>query len=151
MFLTWRWWVLLGLTLGPIVVWWKIVDKKRAYEIALYGCILNITAVILDNVGTALLWWSYPIKLIPIVAPFFTPDSLLVPIVLMIVYQFFSSNWKRFLSANLIAGAFLAFVAEPIFIWLGYYQLNEWKLAYSFLFYMAASSFARIIILRIIK
>lgn len=149
MVFTWRWWLLVALTVVPLVVWWKIVDRNRAYEIAFYGCFLNISAVFLDNIGTGLLWWSYPIKLIPVVSHFFTPDSILVPIVLMIVYQFFSSTWKQFFVANVVTAAFLAFVAEPVFIWLGYYQLNDWKLVCSFLFYLAASSLARIVILRI--
>lgn len=112
---------------------------------------MKIMSVFLDNVGTAFLWWSYPIKLVPVAAPCFTPDSILVPIVFMITYPYFSSTWKQFTISNLTIGIFLAFVAEPIFTWLRYYQLHEWKLVYSFLFYMAASTLARIIILRITK
>lgn len=148
---TWEWWLLVGLTIIPLVLWWNIVDKKRAHEIAFYGCMITITAVILDDFGINLSWWSYPMNLIPMLPPLLTADTILVPIALMTVYQLFSSNWKTFLIANLIAGAFIAFVAEPIFVWIGYYRLISWKFIYSFAFYVAASSLARLIIVRIRK
>ncbi|WP_270881621.1 CBO0543 family protein [Paenibacillus aestuarii] len=148
---TWEWWLLVGLSIFPLIIWWRIVDKKRAYEIAFYGCMINIMAVILDDLGTNLSWWGYPMKLIPIIPPLLTADSILVPIILMVVYQLFSSNWKTFISANILTGAVIAFVAEPIFVWIGYYHLNTWKFIYSFLFYITASSLARLIILRISK
>jgi hypothetical protein len=148
---TWEWWLLIGLTIIPLIVWWNIIDKKRAYEIAFYGCMINIFAVILDDIGTDLIWWGYPVKLEPLVPPLLTADSILVPIVLMIVYQLFATSWKSFFIANLIAGAVIAFVAEPIFVWIGYYQLIKWKLIYSFLFYILASSLSRFIVIRISK
>lgn len=145
---TWEWWLLIGLTIIPLIIWWKIVDKKRVYEIAFYGCMINIMAIIFDDFGTNLSWWAYPIKLIPTMPPLLTADSILVPIVLMIVYQLCSSTWKSLIIANLITAAFLAFVAEPVFIWIGYYHLYSWHLIYSFIFYNAASLIARLIILK---
>ncbi|HJV45821.1 MAG TPA: CBO0543 family protein, partial [Bacillota bacterium] len=132
-------------------IWWKLVDKKRAYEIAFYGCMINIAALILDNVGTTLQWWVYPIKLEPLAPPMLTADSILVPVILMFVYQRFSSTWKSFFIANLITGACIAFLAEPLFAWIGYYQLIHWKFIYSFLFYILTSAGARWTILRIVK
>lgn len=148
---TWQWWLLVGLTVIPLIIWWKIVDKRRVYEIAFYGCMINIMALLLDDFGTNLLWYNYPIKLIPFLPPLVTADSILVPIILMIVYQRFSTTWKRFFAANLAAAAFLAFVAESVFIWIGYYELDKWNRAYSFLFYLFSTTLARFIILRIKK
>ncbi len=151
-FLTWEWWLLVGLTIIPLFIWWKVLDKSRAYEIAFYGCMINIMAVILDDIGTNLSWWSYPIKMIPIVPPLLTADSILVPIVFMIGYQFFSlSSLRIFLISNLITACFLAFAAEPMFVWIGYYKLYDWKFIYSFLFYMVSTSVARLIIVKIVK
>lgn len=150
-FLTWEWWLLVGLTIVPLVIWWKMLDKNKAYEIAFYGCMINIMAVILDDIGTNLSWWSYPIKLIPVVPPLLTADSILVPIFFMIIYQFFSSSLKRLYISNVITACFIAFVSEPLFIWLHYYKLNDWKLIYSFLFYLTSTSIARFIIVKIVK
>jgi hypothetical protein len=148
---TWEWWLLIALTIVPLVLWWRIVDKQRAHEIAFYGCMINIMAIILDDFGIHLSWWGYPVNLLPMLPPLITADSILVPIAFMIGYQLFSSNWRTFLIANAIIGAFIAFVAEPIFVWIGYYQLITWKLGYSFLFYIAASSLARLVVVRISK
>ncbi|WP_238357821.1 CBO0543 family protein [Cohnella zeiphila] len=143
---TWQWWLLAALTVIPLILWWLAVDKKRAYEIAFYGSMIDLMALLLDNFGTNLLWWSYPIKLLPILPPLITADSVLVPIFLMMVYQYFSVTWKSHWIANLIAAAFLAFIAEPIFIWIGYYKLSGWMLVYSFLFYNASTTLAKLII-----
>lgn len=147
----WEWWLLVGLTVIPLIIWWKLVDKKRAYEIAFYGCMINIFSVILDDLGTNLLWWGYPVQLIPVVPPLLTADSILVPIIFMLVYQSFSASGKSLFIANLVTGAFVAFVAEPFFVWLGYYQLISWKFTYSFIFYILVTLFARLIIVKIVK
>lgn len=148
---TWEWWLLFGLTLIPVFLWWMILDKKRAYEIAFYGCMIDIMAIILDDIGTNLSWWGYPVKLLPIIPPLLTADSILVPIVLMLVYQWFSTTWRSHLITNLLAAGFLSFIAEPMFTWIGFYQLNEWKYLYSFIFYNLCTSLARLIIVRIIR
>ncbi|MCD1260596.1 hypothetical protein B5M42_017475 [Paenibacillus athensensis] len=148
---TWQWWLLVGLTVVPLILWWNFVDKKRAYEIAFYGCMINISALLLDDFGTNLSWWGYPLKLLPILPPLVTADSVLVPIALMVVYQLFSTGWKKFLLANLIMGVFLAYVAEPVFIWIGYYDLYTWKAGYSLLYYVSASTLARFIIIKLVK
>jgi hypothetical protein len=146
---TWEWWLLVGLTVIPLIIWWKTVDKKRAYEIAFYGCMINIFALILDDLGTNLLWWGYPIGLIPVMPPLLTADSILVPIIFMMVYQKYSVTGKLLFISNVVTGAFVAFVAEPIFVWVGYYQLLKWNFIYSFLFYILATSLARLIIVKI--
>ena len=143
---TWQWWLLAALTVIPLILWWLALDKKRAYEIALYGCLIDLMALILDNFGTNLLWWGYPIKLLPVLPPLVTADSVLVPIFLMMVYQYFSATWKSHWIANLAAAACLAFIAEPVFIWIGYYRLSGWNLVYSFLFYNVSTSLAKLII-----
>jgi hypothetical protein len=150
-FLTWEWWFLVCLTIVPLVIWWKVLDKSRAYEIAFYGCMINIMAVILDDIGTNFSWWSYPIKLVPIVPPLLTADSILVPIIFMIVYQLFSLSLRTFFISNLITACILAFAAEPMFVWIGYYKLYDWKFIYSFLFYIVSTSVARLIIVKIVK
>ncbi|TVY10748.1 CBO0543 family protein [Paenibacillus cremeus] len=146
---TWEWWLLVGFTIIPLMIWWKLLDKRRAYEIAFYGCMINIMAIVLDDIGTNLSWWEYPVKLIPMIPPLLTADSILVPIFFMLVYQLCSSTWPTFMVANLIMALIIAFVAEPLFIWIEYYRLNEWKLIYSFLFYMSSTTLARFIILKI--
>lgn len=146
-FLTWKWWLLLALAILPWVIWWKIVDKNRAHEILLYGCLIGIFTVILDNLGTELLWWEYPDKLFQMIPPMFPVDLTLVPVMFMVIFQIFTS-FKPFLIANLIWGVFAAYIIEPVFVWLGYYQLTGWHPTYSIVFYMVATTLSRWIVIK---
>lgn len=139
---TLQWWVLAFLMVFPWFLWWKIVDRTRVKTILLYGFIILIFNTLLDNIGTDLLWWAYPIKLGPFIPPLLTPDFTIVPILMMLVYQFFKT-WKTFLIANLVLSIVIAFIGEPLFIYFGYYILNSWTLFYSFIYYNLVGPFAK--------
>jgi hypothetical protein len=144
---TWKWWFLVGLAIIPWFLFWWILDKKRIHEILLYGMLIGFFAGFLDNLGTDLLWWGYPIKMIPTVPPLITPDFTIVPCLMMLVYQY-CQTWKSFLASNFILALLMAYVGEPFFIWLRLYELIEWKLIYSFLFYNISGIIARWIVLK---
>lgn len=150
-FLSWRWWLLtVVFILLPYLIWWKISDKKRRGELLLYGFFAAICAVIVDEFGTTALWWGYPHKFLPMIPSLFPADVVLVPVFLMIVYQI-TYSWRSFLIGNVVMGLLMAFVGEPLFIWLGYYQLNSWKLEYSFLFYIVVSILGRWFVIKVIS
>jgi hypothetical protein len=145
---TWKWWLLLSLTIVPWFIWWRVVDKKGLNEILLYGAFIAISAIILDNIGTDLLWWGYPTKLFQMVPPLFPADITLVPCLMMLVYQW-TKTWKSFLLSNFILSLFMAYIGESLFIWLDLYELNEWKLTYSLLFYNIGGIIFRWIVIKI--
>ena len=145
-FLTWKWWLLLALTVLPYFVWWRIADKRRLHELLLYGLLMGMLAVITDDIGTQLLWWSYPDKLLQMVPPLFPADIVLVPVAFMTLSQYVSGPFWRFLVANALLGALLAYVGEPIFIALEFYRLHTWRLSYSFAWYIVAAVTARAIV-----
>ncbi len=146
---TWKWWLLLVLTVLPLIIWWKVLEKTKGFEIAFYGSMLSLSALILDVIGSEWDWWAYPVKLLPGIPPFITADSILVPVVFMIVYQHYSLTWKTFFISSFIMAMIVAFLCEPIMIWVGYYQLVKWKLVYSFLYYLLATCIARYLIVKI--
>src|SRR5206468_11013501 len=133
---------LLFLTIVPWLIWWRVADKKNFNEILLYGLIIGILSIILDNIGTDLLWWEYPDKLFQMIPPLFPADLTLVPCLMMLVYQW-TKSWKSFLFLNFILSLFMSYVGETLFIWLNLYKLIEWKLFYSLLFYNVCGIFAR--------
>ncbi|NRD79031.1 hypothetical protein HPT25_16850 [Bacillus sp. BRMEA1] len=147
-FLTWKWWLLLILSIVPWIIWWKIVDKKRIIEILLYGTFIVILCMILDNLGTDLIWWGYPHKLFQSFPPLVPADITLVPCLMMLVYQW-TNKWKSFLIMDLILSLLMSYLGEPFFIWLNFYQLTKWKLFYSFLFYNFSGIFCRWIVLKL--
>lgn len=123
------------LSIVPWIIWWKIADKRRLHELFVYGAVVAICAISLDNVGTDLLWWEYPDKLFQVVRPLFPADITLVPIFMMIGYQF-THTWRSFILVNVILDGFMAYVGEPLIISLDFYQLNTWKLWYSLVLHM---------------
>lgn len=145
-FLSWKWWLLVGLTVIPWILWWNLVDRRRRQPIFLFGCLMSMFAVILDNLGTDLLWWGYPDKFLPAIPPLMSADLTLIPVCYMVIYQLFP-GFKSFLTATVLLGAVLAYIAEPlIFIKLDLYRLNSWKLTYSLLFYVIAALVARFLV-----
>ncbi|KGX85238.1 CBO0543 family protein [Pontibacillus marinus] len=139
---SWEWWLLLTLCLLPWFVWWKMLNKEEALPILFYGLIIMLGNFILDNIGTDLQWWGYPIKLAPFFPPLITPDFTIIPILMMFIYQWFQP-FKSFVIANFILSLIIAFIGEPLFIWLGYYELGSWKLFYSFIYYNLFGLFAK--------
>ena len=62
---TWRWWVLLGLLIVPWFGWYKIADKKQLDELTLFGLVVMVFTITLDEFGFVLALWTYPVDVIP--------------------------------------------------------------------------------------
>lgn len=145
-FLHWRWWLLLVFSILPWVMWWKFADKKRLHEILLYGFFAIILILILDTVGSFMVWWEYPINIFP--SPAMLPSDIsIVPCLMMGVYQK-AKVWKTFLLYNFLLASVMAFIGEPLFVWLGFYRLIEWHLFYSFCFYNIIGALCRWFVLK---
>jgi hypothetical protein len=88
-----------------------------------------------DTAGVANAYWMYPIRLIPKFNHMLPVDVTILPIIFMLIYQSYP-KWKVFIIASIIMGACLAFIAEPILVWMGVYELLNWKYYYSFPIYI---------------
>lgn len=135
-FLTWRWWVLIGLLIIPWLIWLKIVDKNRRQELLVYGFSISILGLTMDTVGNNLLLWGYPYQIVNGILPPLLPANLgVLPVTFMLIYYFFPT-FKRFFITNVVVAACLSFIGQPIFKWLGFYVLTNWNYVYSFLVYI---------------
>ena len=132
---TWKWWVLLFMFTVPWYFWWRMVDKKRFLEIWAYGLMTFIAVIGSDATGVAWELWRYPIRLASKFPHILPIDTTVFPITYMLVYQYFSS-WKSFIIASTVMAAVLAFVFEPIGVWVDVYELISWKYYYSFPLYI---------------
>ncbi len=81
---TWKWWVLVILLIAPWFIWYKLVDKKRILEVTLFGVIIMIVTITLDEIGYVLSLWSYPIEVIPILSRLTSIDYTMLPIIFML-------------------------------------------------------------------
>lgn len=127
---TYQWWLLVALIIIPFVLWWKIVDRKRLFEITTYGLFVALLAGLLDAIGVELDAWDYKYDLIPLLDVFIVYDVSILPISYMLLYQYFQT-WRSFLIAHIVLSFAFAFIAEPLLVWLDIYQLMEWKHIYS--------------------
>lgn len=125
---TFSWWVLVLSTIGVLIVWLILLDKRRIVEIMAYGLMVTITGITLDVLGVSLLLWQYPHPLLPL--PIIVSVHIIqMPMIHMIVYQYFV-KWKAFLISSTILGFIFAFILEPLLVWLQLYEPYRWAYIY---------------------
>ncbi|KUO77251.1 MAG: hypothetical protein APF77_01230 [Clostridia bacterium BRH_c25] len=140
--LTLRWWVLLFYLIIPWFVWYRLVDKRRLKEMLLYLLLTAGIATLLDEIGANLTMWIYPIKVIPALPCLITANYSVVPIIYVLIYQYFP-RWKSFIVANIILTLVFSFILEPILVWAKLYYLITWKYSYSVPIYFFAAIFLK--------
>jgi hypothetical protein len=145
-----QWWLLVVVTIAPYIVWWKIVDRRRFFEIITYGLLVALFAGLLDAIGVETDAWEYKYDLIPLLDVFITYDITVLPVSYMLIYQYFP-KWQSFAIAHIVISFLFAFVAEPLLIWLDVYQLIAWKHIYSVPGYFFLAIFLRWVMGRMIK
>ncbi|HEU4964226.1 MAG TPA: CBO0543 family protein [Bacilli bacterium] len=133
-FLTYQWWILVGVLVIPWVIWYFVHDKSRNPELVPKAFLVMIIASLMDSMGTELHAWGYPHELLPLLPRALAFDLGLLPVMYMLLCQYFVTI-KRFLIATLVMALFLAFVGEPITIALKVYKPFFWRPYYSFPIY----------------
>ncbi|MEN2768479.1 CBO0543 family protein [Ornithinibacillus xuwenensis] len=143
-----NWWLLLTSTIIFFIIWVIILDKRRIIEIASFGLIIGTTTFIMDIIGNSLVLWSYPDRIIPMITPILEIHHAQLPIIYMIVYQYFST-WKSFFIALSTTSFVFSFMLEPLTMWLGIYEIYHWKYIYSFPIYILIGCVFRLILLKV--
>lgn len=108
---SWRWWTLAILLIAPWFIWYKLADKKRFPELALFGLIVMVFSITLDEIGYNTSFWYYPVQVTPLFPRLTTTDYTVVPITYMLTYQYFPS-WKSFFWAIVTVSVVFSFIAD---------------------------------------
>jgi len=132
---TWQWWLLIALFVLPWIVWWHLVDRKRLTEICLFGMFVLATASWMDELGTELMLWYYPYKIIPYYPQLVPINYTVLPITFMLIYQY-TSTWYSYVMTMTVMAAVFSWVAEPALKFMGIYTLITWRYSYSFPLYL---------------
>lgn len=140
-----QWWSLLFLILISWFVWWKLVDKLVVFEVLSFALIIVFIGTALDEYGVKLGLWAYPIKIFYLNCGLIAGDWALPPVVNSLVYQY-CPHWKNFIIMVIAVSAFLAFIGEPILIWMGVYQMYRWNYFYSFIVYISVAVISKWIV-----
>lgn len=147
---SWRWWVLLVLLIAPWFVWYKLADNKKLPELVMFGLIVMVFSITLDELGFMLGLWNYPVDVVPMFSRLISVDYTVVPIVFMLTYQYFPT-WKRFFWALVAVSAVFSFIVEPIIVYLGFYVILKWLYWYSFIIYIVMGLLSRWLVVTIFQ
>lgn len=132
---SYQWWLLVILLIVPWIVWWRFVDRNKISQILLFGSLLMILVMMLDDFGVESHLWSYPYQLFNLMPRLISIDQGIIIIAHMFLYQFFP-KWKKFLIANTVMAILFTFIFEPIVVWIGIYKLENWRYIYSLPIYI---------------
>ncbi len=138
-FLTPAWWVLLAAAIIPWIIWYKFVNRTRFLEIILYGMLWIIFAIVLDEISSTWMLWSYPRKLFPIIPPLIPADLTIVPVTFMFVYQY-TATYKMYMFWSVVVGSLFSFVIEVIFVHYHLFKMYQWEHWYSFISFIIVAS-----------
>ncbi|RFU66387.1 hypothetical protein D0469_17290 [Peribacillus saganii] len=132
-FLQWEWWLSVGLSIIPWIIWWKYINKKSTARYMSAAFFIIIISSWLDFFGVVNGLWYYSGIVIPTIPSYVPWDLCLIPVTMTLFMQFkphVSSIKKAIVYASLVA-----FVGEPVFDWIGLYEIVNWKHIYSFPIY----------------
>jgi hypothetical protein len=135
MVFTWHWWVDLALAVLPWVLWLIVRDRKNTHRLLYAGLFTAFVATVLCMIGVSQGGWNYNTWLLPYFPEYLPWDWTIMPVTAMLFYQFFPkfNPWIKGAAFGVIA----AYVVEPIFIWLGFYEPSGWEHHYSLPIYFA--------------
>lgn len=135
-FLSTEWWLQLAMFIIPWLFFIRLAKRERLPELVLYGSWVLILAETLDHIGYEVGLWYYPTELAPLFPRFEEVNLSALPVIYMLVYQYFPS-WKRFTVAITVTAVIFTLAAEPALVSLGLYTLLLWKPYYGLPIYIA--------------
>ncbi|WP_138420879.1 CBO0543 family protein [Aquibacillus sediminis] len=143
---SWRWWLVLVLTILPWIFWSIFRKKGSTHRLLFVGFFTMFISILLDITGARLGWWYYKYEVIPF-SPSFKPwDISLLPVLTMFFLQV--RPQINFFIKAVIYAFLIAFCAEPLFMWLGFYEYPNWEYIYSFIIYFIIYLFSHYIVTR---
>ncbi|MGO4889465.1 CBO0543 family protein [Anaerobacillus sp. MEB173] len=128
------WWIGLCLLILPWLLWIIFRKKESTNRLLIGGVWVAFIATFLNYAGVSMGLWHYDIKLIPIMPDFLAWDFALLPVTVMFFIQI-KPNIKPLVKA-LIFSALTAFIGEPLFKWLGFFDYPNWHYLASVPFYV---------------
>jgi hypothetical protein len=145
-----RWWVLVGIIIISLAVWFILLDKSRLKETLLFTAIAIIAILGINEYGEELILWDYPTDIIPIFPPLTSANLFVLPLAYSLTYQYCNTKW-RYTWAVLILTAVMCFVMEPLLSWGDLYKQLNWQYWWSYPFYAVMALIVRKITKKAIK
>lgn len=112
----WHFWLLVILSILPLIVLFLFIDRRRMFHLGFFGFSVHILHSYVDIAAVNLGNWTYPYKLIPIYPISFAFDASFIPVTFMLVYQWTLNHKKNFYLYATIPAMVFAFVAKPLLV-----------------------------------
>ncbi|MBM6618711.1 CBO0543 family protein [Bacillus suaedaesalsae] len=122
---TWQFWVNLLLLLVPILIVYLKIDRKDIFRIGFFGFTVHVLFAYIDSSGIRLGLWGYPYQVIPFL-PSFSLDAAIIPVTIMLIYQWTIRNGKNFYFVSIIAALVFGFGFKPLLVMIGLFEKYKW-------------------------
>ncbi|MGS2779386.1 CBO0543 family protein [Robertmurraya sp. GLU-23] len=122
---TWQFWLNIAFLIIPLIVLYFKLDRSKAFHIGFFGYSAHILSTYIDGYSTRFGHWEYPYKIIPLLPINMGLDTSLIPVVIMLVYQWTLNRKKNYYIAVLVVAALFAFVFKPILSYFDLFQLSK--------------------------
>ncbi|UFT99279.1 hypothetical protein KO561_19220 [Radiobacillus kanasensis] len=134
-FLTWQWWLLLAILIIPWIIFIWLHDRQRLVSTLLVGITVALITMLFDVTGSDYGFWGYPTELVRPGPGAFSFDLGIIPVSVMLTYQFFR-KWSHYLLMLVILALVFAFIGEPISEKLELVLFLKWNRTFSFCYYI---------------
>jgi hypothetical protein len=141
-FLLPQWWLLVAFFIVPWCICFRLIHRTKRLETVFVGVFVAVITLLFDSVGYNLSFWDYPIEMIPLVPEALSFDLSMVPVALMLLYQYLDS-WKSYSIGLLCMTVAYAIIGEPFCNWIGIVVYIKWKYIYSAVYYVVLGVITR--------
>lgn len=140
------WFLMLAVVAACYIIWFILLDKKRAVSLLLIGSLAAIWYSSMNIlIQTHLGLNEYVITLTPVKPEIFTGAVTLGPIITMLVEQYVKT-WKGYALWGAVGVAFIYFVLLPVYSLAGIFKMHRgWNYFYGFLLAYAGAFVVRVV------
>ena len=125
------WLGIIAVILLSYYICFRLLDKRRLTQLLLYGSLMTVSITIIDIFATQFGFWTFLIRVLPIVPSVLFFDYTIIPLYYMLVYQY-SSTWRRFAAWNAVLAGIISFIFFPLLTALKLFKLDNWRYIYFF-------------------
>ena len=136
LYTSFEYWMVVALFIAPLIVLFFKIDKNKIFHIGFYGLCVHMLAFYIDTFAREMGFWNHPFPLIPLI-PGFGLDSSIIPVTLMLVYQWTLNHNKNYYIFSGITALIFAFLMTPIFVTMDLHRIyGKTNYLYVFLGYV---------------
>ncbi|PZD96994.1 hypothetical protein DNH61_04930 [Paenibacillus sambharensis] len=124
-FNTWQFWACLAIMVGPLIVIYFTIDRRRIFQIGFFGFAVHILFAYIDASGIRSGLWGYPYQVLPFL-PSLSLDAAIIPVAIMLVYQWTIRHSKNFYLYAILTAVVFGFGFKPLLVYLNLFEKYQW-------------------------